>query len=87
MLPEDFNNGVDAYCVEHLITKKVRRGWIVINTRTGKHSHFRSEYGCYLIKKFIKKNIFPDNPYLQESYRRLTEEKKDYKDRYINKRI
>lgn len=61
-----------TFCVEHLITKKVRRGWIVINTKTGKHSHFRSEYGCYLIKKFISKEIIPDNSYLRESYYRLT---------------
>lgn len=62
----------------------INQDWIVINTKTGKHSHFRSEYGCYLIKKFIRKNIFPENPYLQESYRRLTESKKEYKQRYIN---
>ncbi|GFN35362.1 hypothetical protein TXYLGN1_11490 [Tepidimicrobium xylanilyticum] len=56
--------------VSHLKTKKVRRGWIVINTKTEKHSHFRSEYGCYLIKKFISKEIIPDNSYLRESHRK-----------------
>ena len=61
------------YCVDHLITNKVRRGYIVVNTKTGSHSHFRSEYGCYLIKMFIRKEIVPDNSYLRESYRRLTE--------------
>ena len=84
MLPGDFNIGVDAYCVNYLLIKKVRKGWIVINTKTGSHSHFKSKYGCYLIKMFIRKNIYPNNPYLQESYRRLTEEKKEYKPRYIN---
>jgi len=83
-LSGDFNVGVDAYCVNYLLIKKVRKGWIVINTKTGSHSHFKSKYGCYLIKKFIAKRIIPDNPYLQESYRRLTEKKKEYKPRYIN---
>ena len=69
------------------IKKKVSKGWIVVNCRTGTHSHFRSEYGCYLIMKFLREGIYPDNSYLQESYRRLTESKKDYKQRYINKRI
>lgn len=69
--------------MSHLKTKKIRRGYIVVNTNTGNHSHFRSEYGCYCIKKFIREGIIPDNTYLKESYRRLTEEKK-HKDRYIN---
>lgn len=73
----------DAYCVTHLITKKIRRGYIVVNTKTGNHAHFRSEYGCYLICKFISKGIYPTNNYLQESYRRLTQEKK-YKQYYVN---
>ena len=64
-------------------TKKIRRGWIVVNTKTGIHTHMKSKYGCYLIRKFIEKNIYPDNPYLQESYRRLTAEKKG-KQHYIN---
>ena len=67
-----------------LITKKIRRGYIVVNTKTGNHTHMKSEYGCFLIKKFIRKGIYPDNPYLQESYDRLTAEKPKYKDRYIN---
>ena len=32
------------------------------------------------------KEIVPDNIYLKESYRRLTEEKKEYKQRYCNYR-
>lgn len=66
------------------MTKKIRKGWIVVNKRTGNHAHFRSEYGCYCILIFIREKIIPDNPYLKESYRRLTEPKKEYKDRYIN---
>lgn len=66
-------------------TKKIRRGYIVINTKTGIHSHFRSEYGCYCILLFIRKGIIPDNSYLRESYIRLTEEKKTHKQRYVNK--
>lgn len=76
----------DVYCVDHLKIKKIRRGYIVINTRTGNHTHMRSKYGCYLIKMFISKEIVPDNIYLKESYRRLTEEKKEYKQRYCNYR-
>lgn len=66
------------------MTKKIRKGWIVVNKRTGNHAHFRSEYGAFLIKMFIRKNIYPDNTYLQESYKRLTEEKPSYKELYIN---
>ena len=64
--------------------KKISRGWIVINTETGQHSHFKSEYGCHCILIFIRENVIPDNTYLKESYRRLTEPKKVYKDMYIN---
>lgn len=70
--------------MDYLKVKKIRRGYIVVNTRTGHHAHFRSKYGCYCIKKFIREEIYPDNKYLQESYRRLTKEKEKYKDRYIN---
>lgn len=70
--------------MEFLKVKKIRRGYIVVNTKTGNHAHFKSEYGCYCIKKFIRENIYPDNPYLQESWRRLTMDKKDNKQRYIN---
>lgn len=65
--------------------KKVRRGWIVVNTKTGNHAHFRSEYGCFLIEKFIRKGIYPDNPYLQESYERLKPNEIHKKDKYNNK--
>ena len=77
----------DDTILDHLKTKKIRRGYIVVNIKTGKHSHFKSKYGCYLIKKFISKGIYPDNPYLQDSYRRLTEYKSDHKDRYNNKGV
>ena len=70
--------------MEHLKIKKIRRGWIVINTRTGNHSHFRSKYGCYCIMKFIREGIIPDNVYLLESYKRLTQEKVKRKQQYIN---
>lgn len=66
------------------LTKKIRRGWIVVNRKTGNHAHMKSEYGCYCILKFIKLNIIPDNPYLKESKRRLTQEREWRKDRYIN---
>lgn len=66
------------------IKKKVSKGWIVVNCRTGTHSHFRSEYGCYLIMKFLREGIYPDNSYLQVSYDRLKLKKKK-KDRYYNK--
>lgn len=74
----------DAYCVSHLKVKKIRRGYIVINTKTGMHSHFRSQYGCYCIIKFIRDGIIPTNEYLKKSYRRLTVENTKYRDRYIN---
>ena len=71
--------------MKHLKTKKIRRGYIVVNTKTGIHAHFKSKYGCYCIKVFIREVIVPDNPYLQESYRRLTAQEKrvwDIKDLY-----
>ena len=69
--------------IKHYKYKRAKRGWIVINCRTGNHSHFRSEYGCYLIIKFILEGIYPDNKYLQESYERL-EDRKEKKQRYVN---
>ena len=63
--------------------KKIKHGWIVINTRTGAHSHFRSEYGCYLIMKFLREGIYPENTYLQESYRRLMNGK-EKREKYKN---
>ena len=65
--------------------KKIRKGWIVVNKNTGAHSHFKSEYGCYLIMKFLNAGIYPDNSYLQVSYDRL-KDSKDKKDRYYKKR-
>ena len=69
---------------DHLKKKKIRRGYLVINTKTGIHTHIRSEYGVYCLLLFIREDIEPDNPYLKESKRRLTMERPDYKDRYIN---
>lgn len=69
---------------DYLKVKKIRRGYIVVNTRTGNHSHFRSAYGAYCIKKFIGLNVIPDNTYLKESYRRLTMSKKEKKQQYYN---
>ena len=69
--------------VEHYKYKPIRKGWIVINCRTGEHAHFKSQYGCYLIIKFLTEGIYPDNKYLQESYRRL-QDRKQRKQRYHN---
>ena len=71
--------------IMNYIKKKISKGWIVVNKKTGAHSHFRSEYGCYLIMKFLNAGIYPDNSYLQASYDRL-ENGKQKKERYINKR-
>lgn len=81
---ESFFNAKDDYMNSLYKTKKIRRGWIVVNKETGNHSHFRSSYGCRCILIFIEKGIIPDNTYLRESYRRLTEPRKKYKDRYVN---
>lgn len=70
--------------VRHYKYGRIRKGWLVVNCKTGNHSHMRSEYGCYLIIKFLLGKNFPDNPYLQESYRRL-EDGKEKKQRYHNK--
>lgn len=70
--------------MDKFLIKKIRRGYIVVNKDTGNHTHVRSKYGAYCILKFIREGIEPYNTYLKESCRRLTEEKKDYKDRYIN---
>ena len=70
--------------MDYLKVKKVRRGYIVVNTKTGNHTHMKSKYGCYCIKMFIREEIYPENPYMQESYRRLTMTKKEFKDRYVN---
>lgn len=69
---------------DHLMVKKIRRGYMVVNTRTGNHAHFKSSYGCYCIKLFIREGVIPDNPYLKESYRRLTMKKPEHKMQYIN---
>ncbi len=69
---------------DQFMYKKVRRGWIVVNKKSGAHSHFRSEYGCYLIMKFLNAGIYPENSYLQVSYDRL-KNSKDKKDSYYNR--
>ena len=60
---------------DQFMYKKVRRGWIVVNKKSGAHSHFRSEYGCYLIMKFLNAGIYPENSYIQVSYDRLKNSK------------
>ena len=72
--------------IKHYKYKKVRKGWIVVNCRTGTHSHMRSEYGCWLIINFLLDKVFPDNPYLQESYRRL-EDGKEKRQKYVNRQV
>lgn len=71
--------------IKHFKYKKIRKGWLVVNCKSGNHAHFRSEYGCYLIIKFLLNGIYPDNKYLAESYERLEDEKaKRKKEKYIN---
>lgn len=52
-----------------------KKGWIVINTKTNNHAHFRSEKGCRTIIALLRKGIEPNNTYLKESYERLTDRK------------
>ena len=66
--------------------KKIRRGYIVINTVTGKHAHFRSLFGCKCIIYYLTNNIEITNPYLQVSAERLKDKEKK-KNRYVNKRL
>ena len=61
--------------IKHYKYKRVKRGWIVVNCKTGNHSHMRSEYGCHLIINFLLNREIPKNEYLQESYRRLEDSK------------
>ena len=44
----------------------------------GKSQPFRSEYGCYLIIKFLLEGIFQDNPYFRD-YKRLEHRRKQGK--------
>ena len=76
--------GGDHIKTDHLIIKRIHRGYLVVNSKTGYHTHVRSMYGCYCLIKFIREGIEPDSPYLAESKRRLTMEKKEYKQRYYN---
>lgn len=63
--------------------KRTRFDWIVINTFTQAHAHFKSKWGCESIIHMLNEEIEPNNPYFIESKRRLTEEKKE-KQHYIN---
>lgn len=69
--------------IKHFKYGKIRKGWLVVNCKNGNHAHFRSEYGCYLIIKFIIEGIYPNNTFLQESWKRLSTEK-EKKQTYIN---
>lgn len=69
--------------IKHFKYKKIRKGWLVVNCKNGSHAHFRSEYGCYLIIKFLLEGIYPKNTYLQESWERLVGEK-EKKQGYCN---
>lgn len=51
---------------------EIKKGYIVVNLKTNGHSHFRSLEGCYIIIKLLLRGEFPQNTYLQESYRRLS---------------
>lgn len=75
--------------IEHFKYKRVRKGWIVVNCKTGNHSHFRSEYGCYLAIKFLLSNIEPNNSYIKESCIRLQDsaKKSEKKQKYHNKGV
>ena len=66
--------------------KKIRKGYIVVNTSTGKHAHFRSLFGCKCIIYYLTNNIEITNPYLQVSAERLKNKEKK-KDKYVNKRL
>lgn len=72
--------------VKHYKYGKVRNGWLVVNCKTGSHSHTRSEYGCYLLVKFLCEGVYPENTYLQQSYERLCDTK-EKKPKYYNKNI
>ena len=74
--------------IEHFKYKRIRNGWLVVNCKTGNHSHFRSEYGCYLAIKFLLNDIEPDNEYLKESCRRLSDRRPhEKKQKYHNKGV
>lgn len=51
--------------------RRTKKGWIVINTKTNNHAHFRSEKGCRTIIALLRKGVEPSNTYLRESYERL----------------
>lgn len=66
--------------------KKIRKGYIVINTSTGRHAHFRSLFGCKCIIYYLNNNIEITDSYLQVSAERLKDKEKN-KDKYVNKRL
>jgi hypothetical protein len=56
--------------------KKVKDGWIVYNPAKPKaHTHFKNKESCYFLIKLIKQGVMPNNPYLQESAKRLLTKK------------
>lgn len=69
---------------KHYKKKKIKRGWLVINCRTGRHTHVRSEYGAACLLLFLREGIQPENEYLKESMRRL-EDNAERKQKYYNK--
>lgn len=68
---------------KHYIKKKIRYGYLVVNTRTGCHSHVTTSYGAGCILLFLREGITPDSDYLRESVKRL-QDKPDRKQRYVN---
>jgi len=57
---------------------------LLINTKTGIHTHLKNTYGCSCVKIFIQHNITPDDEYLRESIRRLTLSRREAREQYIN---
>lgn len=76
--------------IKHFTYKTVQDGWIVVNRKTDAHAHFANEQGCIDIIHLLLKKEFPENEYLQESYRRLEDKKekkirKKHRTAYINR--
>lgn len=72
--------------VSHLKPKKIRRGWLLVNIKTGIHTHLRSEWGCACVKTFVKYGVTPDDDYLRESVRRMEMGKEQKRQRYRNRK-
>jgi len=71
---------------DHYMIKRTRNGYVVINTKTGNHTHVRSSYGAGCLMVFVREGIDPDSDYLRESMRRIQDpqpiEKKHNRQRY-----